>query len=68
MSRAGEKSLFISGTDMYMHGPDKSSPLPPAVAAVLEEHGAFDDHTHGQLCMIPVPRAFTFMRNRVKET
>lgn len=40
----------------------------PAVVAVLEEHGAFDDQTHGQLCMIPVPKAFTFMRNRIKGT
>lgn len=40
----------------------------PAVAEILEEHGAFDNQTHGQLCMVPVPKAFTFPRHRIKGT
>lgn len=39
----------------------------PAVAAILEENGAYDDQTHGQLCVNPVPRAFTFRHNQNEE-
>jgi nitrogen regulatory protein PII len=31
------------------------------VVTLMEEQGALDDETHGQICAIPVPKAYTFI-------
>jgi hypothetical protein len=31
------------------------------VVSVMEENGALDDSRHGQFCVSPVPKAFTFI-------